>query len=593
MLTVKDHSYSKSKDNTLNASHEEDNSILQAHTTTFNFISSTPTKQDFVEAYSKRDTCTADKNESVLDETFISLPHDDSNDKDYVIDSEESECDSVEQDLVILTPEQLHIKENKYLVFESAIDTLVNMITCNLCGCPVDPNDTIKDLTGGTVLTLKVFCTSGHLITKWSSQPFVGKMPVGNLLVSAATLFSGQTFTHLSQFSEFLNMKFISHTTFNKIQREYLMPVVKHTWSLLQKAELDKIKQQGTSFRLAGDGRCDSPGFSAKYCTYSLLDIETQHNVMFLVVKVTETGSSSKMEVEGFRRCMTYLLDQGFTIEVLATDRHVQIRSIMKKEFSNVDHQFDVWHLCKSLKKKLTGKAKSKGCEDLNFWIKAICNHLWWCASNCEGDKVLLEESWLSICDHIVNTHTFEGKIFKQCAHTFIPTDVAAKKKWLVRESKAHKALKEVVLDKRLRKDICQLSEFCHTGNLEVYHSLMLKYCPKRQEFDYDQMVTRTTLAVIDHNLNQNRDHKINKNGEKAYKLVCPKATGQWVVKPVFKNKTYQWVYAMMENVLVQKDTLVLPVQKRQNEGNIAPRPAPQKTELIHNFFSRFDKTSK
>ncbi|XP_071139791.1 uncharacterized protein [Mytilus edulis] len=93
MLTVKDHSYSKSKDNTLNASHEEGNSILQPHTSTFNFILSTPTKQDFVEAYSKRDTCTADKN-------------DDSNDKDYVIDSEESECDSVEQDLVILTPEQ-------------------------------------------------------------------------------------------------------------------------------------------------------------------------------------------------------------------------------------------------------------------------------------------------------------------------------------------------------------------------------------------------------------------------------------------------------------------------------------------------------
>ncbi|VDI24237.1 Hypothetical predicted protein [Mytilus galloprovincialis] len=347
-------------------------------------------------------------------------------------------------------------------------------------------------------------------------------------------------------------MKFISHTTFNKIQREYLMPVVKHTWSLLQKAELDKIKQQGTSFRLAGDGRCDSPGFNTKYCTNSLLDFETQHIVMFVVVKVAETGSSSKMEVEGFRRCMTYLLDQGFTIEVLATDRHII---------------------------NLNGKAKSKGCEDLNFWIQAICNHLWWCASNCEGDKVLL--------DHIVNTHTFEGKIFKQCAQTFIPTDVAAKKKWLVRESKAHKALKEVVLDKRLRKDICQLSEFCHTGNLEVYHSLMLKYCPKRQEFDYDQMVTRTTLAVIDHNLNQNRDHKINKNGEKAYKLVCPKATGQWVVKPVFKNKTYQWVYAMMENVLV------LPVQKRQNVGNITPRPAPQKTELIHKFFSRFDKTSK
>ncbi|VDI71514.1 Hypothetical predicted protein [Mytilus galloprovincialis] len=109
-VQVKDHSYSKSKDNTLNASNEEDNSILQPHTThatTFNLISSTPTKHDFIEAYSARDTCTAHKNESFLDETCISLPHEDSVDRDYIIDSEESEWDSVEQ--VILTPEQLYI----------------------------------------------------------------------------------------------------------------------------------------------------------------------------------------------------------------------------------------------------------------------------------------------------------------------------------------------------------------------------------------------------------------------------------------------------------------------------------------------------
>ena len=90
---------------------------------------------------------------------------------------------------------------------------------------------------------------------------------------------------------------------------------------------------------------------------------------MFVVIKVTETGSSSKMEVLGFRKCLLYLLDQGFSIEVLATDRHVQIRSIMNKEYSQIQHQFDVWHLCKSIKKKLTTKAKVKGCEDIKFWI--------------------------------------------------------------------------------------------------------------------------------------------------------------------------------------------------------------------------------
>jgi hypothetical protein len=43
-----------------------------------------------------------------------------------------------------------------------------------------------------------------------------------------------------------------------------------------------------------------------------------------------------------------------------------------------------------------------------------------------------------------------------------------------------------------------------------VYHnSLLLKYVPKRQEFDGDQMDARTTLAVIDHNLSQNQGQRL------------------------------------------------------------------------------------
>lgn len=593
-VLVFDHSYSKSKaevDTSSEIQHAS-SSETPAKKDKPIFISSTPLKTDFQK-------CAVEPIFTpvhILDESFVSLTQeDDPEDVDYSpsVDQVESDSDNFENDIsTCYTEEQKLIKENKFIVFESAIDTLINKLKCNICECPVDPDDIVKDLSNGTVITITANCTSGHIVVKWSSQPFVGKMPVGNLLVSAATLFCGQTYSHISQFAEFCNLQYISHTTYNKIQRQYLMPVVQHTWSLLQEVELKKIKEQNRQIRLAGDGRCDSPGFSAKYCTYSLLDIETQRIITFVVVKVTETGSSSKMEVEGFRRCMTLLLDMGFRIEVLATDRHVQIRSIMKKEFPEVQHQFDVWHLCKSIKKKLTLKAKGKGCEDLNHWMKSICNHLWWCASNCGGDKDILEESWISIVNHTVNIHSFEGKFFKQCAHTPIEPEVSDTKKWLVKDSKAHKALKEVVLDKRLRKDIRQLNEFCHTGNLEVFHSLLLKYTPKRQEFDNDQMWTRTALAVIDHNLNQNRGQKVNKDGEKAYKLVCPKATGQWVAKPVFNNKNYQWVFAMIENVLVQKETMTLPVKERAQEGNIAPLPVPSKSALIQKHFSRFEKSS-
>lgn len=71
-----------------------------------------------------------------------------------------------------------------------------------------------------------------------------------------------------------------------------------------------------------------------------------------VIVKVSDTGSSSKMEVVGCRRCMNFLFDQGFEIAVLATDRHVQIRSIMGKEYSDTEHQFAVWYLTKSIKRQ-------------------------------------------------------------------------------------------------------------------------------------------------------------------------------------------------------------------------------------------------
>ena len=60
----------------------------------------------------------------------------------------------------------------------------------------------------------------------------------------------------------------------------------------------------------------NSTGLSAKHCTYSLMDMQTQQIVSFVTIQVTETGSSSKIEVEGCRRRMEYLLDEGFHIEV-------------------------------------------------------------------------------------------------------------------------------------------------------------------------------------------------------------------------------------------------------------------------------------
>ena len=73
------------------------------------------------------------------------------------------------------------------------------------------------------------------------------------------------------------------------------------------------------------------------------------------------------MEREGFKHCMENINEKVRKIMVVATDHHVGIRADMKRNFPEVDHQFDVWHLSKNITKKLTEKAKKKECADLSL----------------------------------------------------------------------------------------------------------------------------------------------------------------------------------------------------------------------------------
>ena len=68
-----------------------------------------------------------------------------------------------------------------------------------------------------------------------------------------------------------------------------------------------------------------------------------------------------------------------------------------------------------------------------------------------------------------------------------------------------NEVLKSSVLKDKLIKDIKQLTLFCHTGCLEVYHSMLTKYYPKLEYFDYKGMAARLQLAALDHNVNNAR----------------------------------------------------------------------------------------
>ena len=91
--------------------------------------------------------------------------------------------------------------------------------------------------------------------------------------------------------------------------------------------------------------------------------------------------------------------------------------------------------------------------------------------------------------------------------------------KWLRSSSVAHKALRKVVLQDTLLQDMKQLTGVHCTGSLEVFHSRVLKCCPKRQHFRYVGMQACIELAILDHNYNTQLKQAITKDGTKISKL--------------------------------------------------------------------------
>ncbi len=432
----------------------------------------------------------------------------------------------------------------KYLVFETELDKLFT--TCLRPGCH-SPITKLTKLTTGSMLSVTTTCSHYHTDT-WHSQPSVRRMPAGNLLLSAAILLSGSTYTKTHRFTDLLCMPILCESEFDNIQNTYLFPTVNDYWTMHQDAILSVLAPD--ELRVGGDARSDSPGFSAKYTSYTIMDLKTSLILdQQLVVKTETANNSVAMEKEGLDRCLQFLDSRKIKIHTLATDRHVGVQSLLKEEYPKINHQFDVWHVKKNVCKKLHKKAQKKGATELLDWENCIGNHLYWCASTCGGNAKLLREKWLSCVHHVVDCHEWNGELLEQCEHGTLDGDY----EWLTEDSEAHKALRSVVQDKRLLKDLGKLTDCCLTGSLESYHSLILSYAPKRLHFPYAGQQTRLQLAALDHNHNVDRDLVRDSAGNPIVRLVFSKARKDWFVRNVYESKTYNYLFEILHKIMERR----------------------------------------
>ena len=135
---------------------------------------------------------------------------------------------------------------------------------------------------------------------------------------------------------------------------------------------LDQVKASQIPLTMAGDGRHESMGHSAKYCAYTMFCCNTNSIIHFSIVqvrkhvmlkqtKLTENisisihllqrnvaDSSQAMEFLAFQNCMDYLSGKDVLFNILITDRHTQIAKHMRENLGHITHYFDLWHLRKS-----------------------------------------------------------------------------------------------------------------------------------------------------------------------------------------------------------------------------------------------------
>ncbi|XP_033127102.1 uncharacterized protein LOC117124881 [Anneissia japonica] len=470
---------------------------------------------------------------------------DDSNDEDYLpskASSSSIECNESWDDCSDNYPDfELANQEAMCVVFQSMLMALFAL--CQVCG-----RKGAKAATTfiGTLIIVNQSCSVCGGTFRWLSQPYISSIPAGNLLLSAAILFSGALPSKVLKVLRFWGVKSYERHTYFRHQRLFLIPAILNVWKDKQADLLQAARHSDVT--VGGDARCDSMGHSAKYGSYTLLDLDKNKILAMELVQSNKTGGSYHMELEGLKRCLTVLENGNVKIGILVTDRHSQIQKWLRDNCGSITHYFDIWHVAKGLKKKLVALEKKKGFELVFKWRRSIINHLYWSvvSSKGNGDLGLAKfDIW--------------GRRFSQLSEPLRSKDVSL---WLCRYEE----------------------QVTHLHLLTCIRLLLLRYKKLLK------ILFRLLLAVLHYNENSERIQATTKDGDLQYTIAYPKAKqGAHTIKKVMTECTFGYVDDLMLEVTAIAEGTHEAVKVVDAPPHLCSSfERPEKEVAVANHFSRF-----
>lgn len=221
--------------------------------------------------------------EMSLDESLVSVRSNDPRDPEWTPDHLDDSMSDYEDEIDSNSceNEENEASEKKFIVYESCLDELLQ--TCSECGL----TNNIDKRTIGTCVVYNMKCLKCEYVRSWSSQPMSGTMPYGNLILSAAIMFAGASPVKYLRVLEFASIQTLSLSAYMNIQSSYLTPTIMDVWKSQQQLLIQTIKDEERSLKLAGDARCCSPGHTAKFGSYSMMDLHTGKILDIKLVQVS------------------------------------------------------------------------------------------------------------------------------------------------------------------------------------------------------------------------------------------------------------------------------------------------------------------
>ena len=408
----------------------------------------------------------------------------------------------------------------------------------------------------------------------WRSSPMSQRKFHCNVMFPAMASLCGLGYALLESVMSGLRMPYIGKTVFYQAVKVHLYPVIVERWVLMRDSLISSTRRQ--KITVSGDGHFDSPGWSAKYCTYSIMNNATGAIMDFFVVQ--RGMYFGDLETEGCKEVLRNLTEKGLKIKNFVSDENTKVAKMIRENFPGLFHCYDIWHKARLIKKKLTKMAVTH--PDILPFIRPIVNHFWYCCQKCGGDADMLIERFHSSLLHLSGKHAWTADPFKslkekvdkdkldkqkkkqtkkktkqnevsypyfskfrKCTHkTRMKHRRLRGLKWLDLKSSSFEALFKYFRDKRLCNSMRKCCRFIHTGSLEVYHNVRLKLLPKRSSYSLIRMIIGGMLTAIEVNNNLSAASKNYWKYSRSQK--------QYVVKKRVLKKNYSFRTEILEETL-------------------------------------------